>query len=716
MVIVFALTIFLSAFLLFQIEPLIAKYILPWFGGTPAVWSTCMLFFQILLLAGYVYSHVLCSRAKLRTHRSIHPAVLLLSIALLMFLTIYWRTPITPGDSWKAQGSGMPILNVLLILTISVGAPFFVLATTSPLLQRWFSVRYPNRSPYRLFGLSNAGSLVALLSYPFLIEPAFRLTTQAWMWSGLYAVFALMCAGIAIAATRENVKSPGGAAEDCGEAEAALPGTGWVDAGASHTGADWRLKALWVLLSAGPSAVLLATTNQMCQEVAVIPFLWIVPLSLYLVTFILCFGHERLYTRWVIPVFVALACTMLYVLVERSSMDILWQVAIFSATMFFACFMCHGELVRLKPHPMYLTSFYLCVSIGGALGGVFVAIAAPSIFREFWELPIGMVLCLVLVLYAIYRDERSWFFGKKVLFVSAVAVICVAVSGSMIYYFSEQSGVLYKYRNFFGILSVKTWENKKTGDEFVELVHGRIIHGTEYKDPARWMVPTTYYSPESGLGMLFQFHPDRRGDEKKPWRIGAVGLGAGTIAAYGERGDYLRFYEINPKVVSLARGEGGYFHYLPECKADVDVALGDARLSLERELGETGTMDYDLLILDAFSSDSIPLHLLTEEAFELYLEHLKPDGVIAVHVSNRHLRVNVTAWKIAEHFGFHAVEIRVDDPGENGGYRSDWVLLTHDEGLFDLDEFAERAKAKPEDLDRYSLWTDDYSNLFEYLR
>ncbi|NQT86236.1 hypothetical protein HQ560_05685, partial [bacterium] len=381
----FAVTIFISAFLLFQVQPLIGKYILPWFGGGPAVWTSCMLFFQMLLLGGYAYAHVIRTRLSQRTQVIVH--VTLLAATLLAL-------PIAPSEGWKPQGDENPALYILLLLAVTVGLPYFVLSATGPLLQAWFSVRHPGRSPYRLYALSNVGSLLALLSYPFLVEPAMALRSQSTTWSIGFGLFVAFCIVSALSMLRVR---PTDADEAGADEDSAPPG--------------WGVCLVWVALAACGSTMLLAVTNQMSWDVAVVPFLWVLPLTLYLLTFIICFEFERWYYR---PVFWPLlglgAGAIVHLMFEGVRMPILFQVAGYAGGMFFCCMVCHGELVRLKPSPRYLTSFYLMVSAGGALGGLFVSLVAPAVFPMYLELHIGlwMTCALALVVYLYSRGLLSF--------------------------------------------------------------------------------------------------------------------------------------------------------------------------------------------------------------------------------------------------------------------------------------------------------------------
>ncbi len=774
---VYALTIFLGAFLLFQVQPIIAKYILPWFGGTPAVWSTCMLFFQVFLLGGYSYAHWLSSRFRPRTQGIIHPAIIAASLILMILLGVVWQTPITPASNWKTEGSETPIWNIILVLAVAVGLPYFLLAATSPLLQSWFSRRYPARSPYRLFSLSNAGSLVALLGYPFIVEPALRLRTQAWIWSTLYLIFAGLCAYLALRA-RTNT----GASESTKKTVENIDQIG-SETKKGRTGHPYKnpsrsAKIMWVLLAAAASVMLLAVTNQLCQEIAVIPFLWVLPLSIYLITFIICFAHENWYSRWYVPAFVIAGYYISFAVISSWTLDILLQIAIYSPGLFVFCIMCHGELAKLKPHPKHLTSFYLCVSIGGAMGGIFVALIAPRIFNGYWELHLGIVACFVLIPYSIYRDKKSWvhsrgrlpafiFLALTLIFLAiklytyAEIFLCnfIAIYGggtgiiiAVLYFLFRRRGsfvyrrtgllahigfatilatitfqlyinystltgdTIHRSRNFFGVLRIDYEGISGSGWERHELALGTTVHGLQFTAAEKRGLPTSYYSPQSGLGLILTNHPKRTSDDNSSLRIGDVGLGVGTLAVYAQKGDYLCFYEINPRVSSLALGEKGFFSYIADCPANVDIVLGDGRLSLERQLEKNGPMQFDILVLDAFNSNAVPIHLLTREAFEIYLKHLVKDGILIVNVSNNYLRLDPVVWNLAEYFDLDAVLIKSEGNYETGSYGASWMLLSHDKEVLKIKEITKAAAPKPDDTKKFPLWTDNYSNLFKYLK
>jgi hypothetical protein len=764
---VFALTIFLSAFLLFQIQPLIGKAILPWFGGAPAVWTTCMLFFQLLLLAGYAYAHGVASRLSSRAQRRLHVALLLAAVGGLAAGAILAGSPVLPAPGLKPSDPGHPVLRILAVLSLAVGLPYFLLATTGPLVQSWFARVHPGASPYRLFALSNVGSLLGLASYPFLVEPRLPLHAQGAAWAAGFAVFAACCA---LCAAR-FASIPGEPAVVAG-----LPGT----AQAPDAPPSLRRRLLWFALAACASTMLLAATNQICQEVASFPFLWVLPLSLYLLSFILCFEREGIYRRGIFgPVLAAAVGVAALVLSQGFLVSLPRQVAAHTFSLFAVCMVCHGELARAKPGPRHLTAFYLMVSAGGAAGGLLVAIVAPRVFNGFWEYHLTLWMAGLLAIVVLAVDPASWlrtgrpwpalatlvamlalaaavrradlfeavvsFFrrpfasARHAAFVAGVLLLAAAVlwftrafwwrrgqpyfaAGCLVLSLAlvgtvlesdveefRRDAVLLK-RNFYGVLTVEE-ENKEFPEmHLLKLRNGRIVHGFQYVTPAKRDMPTSYYSPRSGIGLAILKHPHR----DLGLRIGVVGLGVGTVASFAKLGDAVRFYDINPEVVRLSLDEHRVFTYLADCQGKVEVVQGDARLSLERELRERRPQGFDVLAIDAFSSDSIPVHLLTREAVAVYLAHLsRPDGILAIHISNRYLELKPVVRGLADAFACDASLVDVSDDGPYWG--STWVLLAPRgdvlarSGIDDDAETLESNKA-------VRLWTDDYSNLFQVVR
>ena len=816
----YALTILVSAFLLFQVQPIIAKIILPWFGGSAAVWTTCLLFFQMVLLLGYLYAHAVVRYLKPRVQIALHGGLLLVSLLAL---------PIYPKVSWKPTGTEEPTAAILLLLAATVGMPYFLLSTTGPLLQAWYARQFKGSIPYRLYALSNAGSMFALLSYPFLVEPNLTTHQQAWTWSAGYGAFLLLCGFTAVRSNRAP------AIEDTASA-------GPVE----HPGV--RQYAMWLALPACASVLLLAITSHLQQNVAAIPFLWMLPLSIYLLTFILCFEGSGWYKRVpYLPLLgVALAVMAFADTVDASgNVPIKVLVPLFAMGLFTCCMVCHGELARLKPHPHYLTHFYLMISAGGAIGGLLVAWVAPHVFNALYELQIGLAACALLTLLVlaqtrdpeeprmpltpgpliaigvtlllagiawtvqtkrhdslpeVLRDKplglalvvlafvqllpytpMNWFsrlldsarllFGAVLLtgagllayarrgdlelqasklcaqvvknwaepdnFLTYVLIVVLAIVAavvlcalhaphlrgrwaamtaelialSLVGFLAFQvrsltGGYRVSVRNFYGALRVRDSGLPADFDATRTLTHGTINHGEQFLNPARRDKPTTYYGPNTGVGVAIQ-----EKEKQGAVRVGVIGLGTGTISAYGRLGDYFRFYEINPLVLRLAHTE---FTFVPDCKAKLDVAMGDARLSLERELQRGQSENFDVLAVDAFSSDSIPVHLLTREAMDVFYHHLKPDGILAVHISNRYLDLEPVLAGLSTATGKVARVVDTEDDATEDVFGATWVLVTSPASGFDETEIEHSTAIESKRTVR--LWTDDYSNLFQILK
>lgn len=964
----FALTIFVSAFLLFQVQPLIGRFILPWFGGGPSIWTSCMLFFQILLLGGYLYAHLISVKLNLKTQVITHLSLL---AASLLFL------PIAPRDSWKPTADQSPLLQILLLLLATVGGPYFMLSSTGPLMQKWFSHASPGKSPYRLYALSNIGSLLALLSYPFLFEPSLTLRQQVSSWSTVYGAYVALAAWCAIplwrslnavaivSADADSVRSdtliaPSKMSSETAEARAARPAIGTL--------------LLWLGLAACSSAMLLATTNQLCIDVATVPFLWVLPLSLYLVSFIICFDSPQWYDRRAYGILL-LVCAPIacWLISEGADVNISKQVVLYSTILFACCMTCHGELVGCKPHPQYLTLFYVLISAGGALGGTFVAIVAPYMFHGYWEYHISLVACCAMtmiawcvqkiwrrtpsaefwscaavvgahiaivwhfvyvpfsafinatdeiVLFGVYASLHflclvltgvlaprprlmitvwlillvissgwlvsysQWNFPARVttqlqtvlalaallspitaitlywlcrklsasasalrfffvgLMYVAASVICgflfyqewnavkgmpdvqhqrmylflmavgalspLMVAGRLwlsgfqevmawrffslglvyplmsvfaggLYYlnrmedwqaisllFTTAAALMMEWsssgfrgpqqaslgfwfwvpsitlllllsnrlaeivksdnestasvstiqtsRNFYGVLRVRHEAAEDNDGDFIPakkaLTHGQIRHGFQYDDDYWKRQPTTYYGRESGIGLaILNSRQHAQETDQHALRVGVVGLGTGTLAAYGEPGEYFRFYDINPDVVKLS---DSIFTYLKDTPAKTEVVVGDARIVMEREIAAGQNQQFDVLAIDAFSSDAIPVHLLTSECGDIYRQHLRPGGILAIHISNRFLDLNPVSRGMADHLGWQAVRIENGNDDANGVFSSTWILLTSRTDLA-TDPVIEEQSEPWLDEDPILHWTDDYSGLWRIL-
>ncbi len=543
----YAITIFCSAFLLFLVQPIMAKQILPWFGGSANVWTTCLVFFQLVLLLGYAYADLVVRRIPARAQLWLH--AMLLAVSCLML-------PIIPGAHWKPLGSESPAPLILGLLALTVGLPYFLLSTTSPLVQSWFARRYPGRSPYRLFALSNLASMLALAGYPFALEPWVTTRIQSYGWSAGYLLFVLLCAACAWYSL--HALPPGDALAASDMAPPAPDGK-----------PTRRRQLLWVALAATGSFLLLAVTNHICENISSIPLLWIVPLSIYLLSFILCFDSSRWYRRDLVAGTLAAGLGVMgWTLASRELTHRLeLQIAVFCIGLFVACMFCHGELARLKPSPRYLTRFYLMVSAGGALGSTLVGIVAPLVLPAYFELSFGLVACALLLALQVRREHP--------VFVALAAVAVLFTLGTAGWGIDEfYDGTILATRNFYGVLRVQ--EGGVDAGRHRSLVHGTILHGNQYLDPHLSRTPTTYYTFTSGVGRAIEsMHPTTR-----HLKIGVIGLGTGTIAAYGSPGDVYRFYDINPAVIRIANSE---FTYLKNSEATIETPLGDARLNLERE-------------------------------------------------------------------------------------------------------------------------------------
>ena len=678
---VYAVTILLAAFLLFQVQPLIGKMILPWFGGASAVWSTCMLFFQAALLGGYLYAHWLHERLRPRLQVLLHMALLALSLLVL---------PLAPDASWKGTGLENPEWRILGLLATVVGLPYFLLSTTSPLIQAWV-VRAHGATPYRLYALSNLGSMLGLLTYPAVFEPRLAVRTQSLVWSGGYLVFALLCGLAAWLSVRGNrVEQRWEATDPPPEA----PG--------------WGLRLLWAALAACASTLLLAITAYLTQDVAAIPFLWVLPLSVYLLSFIVCFEAPRLYERrvWLPLLGVALFLMGRMLAPEGPEYKVPRTVLTATAALLVCSMVCHGEVVRSRPHPRYLTGFYLMIALGGALGGVTVGLLAPNLFRGYYELPVGLVACGLLALVALARERRPWRARSLEWAGWGAAAVLLGAYAVWLGHSMQDSlkGVRVAERNFYGQLRVKDVDEGDGMGIRRKLLHGVINHGEQILRSDFRARPLTYYCADSGIGRVL-----RATEKGPPRRIGVVGLGCGTLAAYGRPGDVVRFYEINPLVPRLAQTE---FSFLRDSGARTEIVLGDGRLMLEREPDQ----HFDVLAMDAFSGDSVPVHLLTRQAFGTYLRHLKPEGVLAVNISNKYLDLKPVVERAAAAFGKVALMVEYEeDEEELECFGSSWALVMERgtwEKLRPALSGAELIAPRP----GFRTWTDDFSSMFGILK
>ncbi len=711
-------TVFISALLVFSVQPMFAKMVLPLLGGSPAVWSTSLVFFQGMLLAGYLYAH--CSATLLTPARQA-----MLHLGLLAAATFV--LPITVGLDTVPPTDG-PILWLLGYMFVCVGLPFFTLSANAPLLQCWFArTGHPaSADPYFLYAASNLGSMLALLGYPFVIERVLDVHEQSSVWASGFLALMLLAAGCAAFIWRESATP---AADRAGPAADAAPVT-------------WLMRGRWVTLAAVPSALLVGVTAHISVDVAAVPLLWVVPLALYLLTFALVFARRPLIRHeWIVlllPCCIVLLAALFWLRLSLWISVPLHLIAFFAMTM-----MCHGELARLRPPASQATEFYLLMSLGGVIGGALSALLAPAVFKSVLEYPLAIVLaCLLrparasesswrayaldialpLLLIATARSSAPLLLLPKAVQPAAVFVLlCVLAIAA----FSFQArplrfalGVaavlsfvpgraatdvqpLLQLRSFFGVHRVTLDQ----GGAVHVLTHGRTIHGMQHTDPARRREPMSYYTAGSPLG---QSLAARIGGLRRD-RIGVVGLGAGAAACHRRPGEDWVFYEIDPLVRHIAR-DTPYFTYLADCAPDSPIEMGDARLTLKK----TPNASYDVLVIDAFSSDAIPIHLLTREAVALYLDKVRDGGIVMLHISNRYLRLLPIIARIAAAGG---LEIRAQThrppPGE--GWPSQWVVLARREadlGPLARDERWQRPVVDP----TAPLWTDSFSNILDALK
>ncbi|HEX4859015.1 MAG TPA: fused MFS/spermidine synthase [Usitatibacteraceae bacterium] len=677
-------TVFLSSFLLFLVQPVVAKQLLPRFGGSAGVWVVCMVFFQSLLLLGYFYAHGLVTRIPAKSQRNLHVVVIAIAILTL---------PILVGPQWKATGGASPTFAVLAALTVTVGMPYFLLATTSPLIQAWWARSIPDSNPYRLFALSNVAAIAGLLAYPFAIEPFLPVTLQVSVWTGLFALYcALTCAALLMVHKYPPIALP----------EHAVPDA----AAADNAGTVKRNWPLWLALPALASVALLAVTNHLTQNLSSGPLLWIVPLAIYLVTFVLCFDGKGWYRRRFFMLLVGVTLVAwVWTQADRDLHYLLpWQLAVHLVALFAVCMYCHGELAALKPDPAHLTGYYLAISFGGAIGALLVGIVAPVVFPAFLELQLALCATALLILLREWKAE-GW--PARALI---GAVLLATAAASLWSYRSYVENTLHASRNFYGTLRVKEYGPPEISSRRRSLLHGSILHGDQYVDPPYDRSATSYYRLTSGVGQLLV---ERKRSAQGPLKVGIVGLGAGTLAVYGNRGDLYRFYEIDKAVVDLATR---YFSFIRNSQATVQVTFGDARLVLEGESNQA----YDVIVVDAFSSDAIPMHLITREAVRTYQRHLGNNGVIAFHVSNRFLDLKPALADLARELSTNAYWF--NEANDDGSVVSDWVLFSSGNDPFGRTALqpgqAEKQPAfsKLESDPHRKVWTDDYHDLLAAMR
>ncbi|CAN5774698.1 fused MFS/spermidine synthase [soil metagenome] len=730
--VLFALTIFASASLVFLVEPMIAKLVLPLLGGGPSIWNTSLAFFQTALLAGYGYAHLLQRVRSIRAQAIIHLAALFLAALVL---------PLHVTGVFGAPTFEHPALWLLGVLTVTIGAPFAVLSATAPLVQAWYARTQQADSgsePYALYAASNLGSLIALLAYPALVEPLTTLKGQALGWSLAYGGFILLMGVLMYFVTRGSAAP----VTETPKAEEASP--------------SWRNRLTWVVLAAIPSSLMMGVTTHLTTDVASAPFIWVVPLALYLITFIIAFATKPAMSEETILILQAAAVAACAALLPFKSSSLILQLFIHLSAFFLTALMCHQALVARRPAPGHLTEFYLWMSVGGVVGGGFNALVAPVIFNNVWEYPLVLALaCLVrpwgdgkvepgqwvmfavgclaaagapLATMAAYTGEigRAQILTmtghdlmlllvkvllataiicafmvrqRGIVFFGLIAIISIAAEGA-----GDKIDVLKNWRSFFGVVRQSELTLPSMGGQIRMLSHGTTLHGAQAQDP-RWRCkPMVYYAAETPIGQVFM----QRRAQKPALRVGAVGLGTGAVAAYTRPGDHLTFFEIDPLVIRIA-SDPAHFTYTTECaKGQVDYVLGDARLTLAKQPRD----QFDILLLDAFSSDSVPAHLLTVEAVRGYLTHIKPDGVVILHLSNRNLQLLNPAMAVAYAAGGEALQQRHDaDKSLPMLWESseDALIIARNEQA--LAAFAADPRWKPSEPALVRPWTDDYTNL-----
>jgi spermidine synthase len=711
-ILLLAMTIFVSAFLLFQVQPLISKLILPWFGGSPTVWTTAMLFFQCVLFGGYAYAHFATKLLSWNTHLRVHLVLVVLS-ALMSVM-------ITPKDFLKPDGDENPALQILLLLFVCVGLPYFTLASTGPLIQAWFAKVYPGKSPYRLYSLSNVGSFLALLSFPYVFEPLFELPQIGMAWTGLYWIFALLCCGTAIWLLKSLLPSR------------------TRDVDATNHDANLRMQGVWlhrlawIGLPALASLTMIAVTDHVSHNIAPEPRLWITTLGLYLLTFIITFDHERWYHRnWT-----ALAClvAILFLTSHSELIDLFgldWTLGISGrrwshfVTMFLICYLCHGELVKLRPRiNAYLTEFYLCISAGGACGGLFASIIAVNFFTDYYEWPLCLVIAGAISLSILLAARRTIEQSSQQLSATRTGsmIACLVLSTLWVGYFLDpfnwqpstseefKTTELFAGRNFYGTISVDDKVHVTDSKQSHRIFYsGSVTHGLQLTDPKLRLTPLSYYGRESGAADAIEFAKSRQASLK----IALVGLGTGSLAAYGREADFIDFYEINPEVIRVAQE---YFSFIRECKSKTSIILGDGRLKMD----QAPANHYDIILLDAFTGGSVPVHLLTKEAFAMYRRHLDPKGLIVVHITNRHLNLYPVVKQQAIALGLNYQSKFIPADLDNFIRRCHYFTMTSDDSfvaaypsiyppIFDENEH-EIGRPEP-DQEGIPIWTDHFSSI-----
>ena len=686
----FAFQIFLSAFLLFQVQPIVARFILPDFGGASNVWTVCLVFFQVFLLVGYLYAYLLDRWLPPFKQALVHVVLVLFALIVLL--------PLDLGTGYQSTSQQSPQLSIVLLLVSSVGLPYALISSSGPLFQNWYRTKFPQNNTYRLYALSNIGSVLGLLSYPFLIEPLLTLHQQALFWSVgfvLYFFWTLLCLW-----SLRDTKSTASFSEELASDDR-LSGT--------HI-------FVWICMASIATTLLLATTNKITMDVASVPFLWVLPLTLYLFSFIICFDRPQWYDRrfW-IPLLFLVTFLGITALVRGATSTIYFQLFSYLAMLFVGCMVCHGELYRMRPNPRLLTRYYLVISLGGAIGGIFVAVLAPMLFSDYFELQLSWVALFLVsglcIIASTHFRTRLMDLGAQFCWALWIAFLSIFLFANAA---TAKENVLHQVRGFYGLLKLMNYElpddHPSGADRYLSLMHGAIVHGIEfYKGDEALFVPTSYFTEESGVGKAIAQHPDAN---SRALDVGVVGMGIASISALCKSCESLSFYEIDPNVVDF---EDKWFLNLDSVRAlgvRAEVFVGDGRKLLEEQLEQRAQPQYDVLAIDAFSGDSIPVHLLTKEAFELYRKHLRVDGVLAVHITNRHLDLRPVVASLASSLGLKAATVDHFASDDGLSYTSRWILLSDSEQFFSNIASQSVTVLGPMNGD---LWTDEYSNLLNVL-
>lgn len=688
----FFFSVFLSAFLVFQIQPIISKVILPWFGGGSGVWTTCILFFQFFLLCGYLYAFLLTKYLKVKYQLIVHPIFLVASLFLL---------PSSLNEVQSIPLEGTPIVGVLKVLFFAVGLPFFALSANTPLMQHWFSNVTNGPNPYRLYAISNVGSFLALLSYPFVVEPFLSLDSQLFLWSGIFCLFALIVASICLSIFKDCIKKNLSFKKPL-----------------EVSNISYIKLTLWFMLSALGVVLLISTTNALTQNVPPVPFLWLAPLALYLLTYVLAFSQLGLYVRRVwLPSFMILSFVGILVYFIGGQFDVITQLAIYLLILLSGCMVCHGELNLLKPKQGNTTLFYLIISAGGVFGSFLVSVAAVRVFDDFMEFPLAIFSVLVLstALLGINKQDKeasirgNAVFGLANVKSKLLPITCATVAVVWLIVFVKLTNQYQQYdiataRNFYGILSVKDVTEGTVSER--RLVDGTTSHGSQSLPISGNTLPLSYYRPGTGAQMVIE-ELSKQGQVE----VGIIGLGVGALAAYGQAGDHYTFYEVNPLVTDLALR---YFSFLDETEAKVSIKLGDARVTLQDELVLKQYNAFDILVVDAFSGDLIPTHLMTAEAFDLYRQHIKNHGVLALHISNRHLSLMPVV--LGHSLALNMQIMLFETKGGRNEHDAQWVILTNNSKLLDSPKLSASQTLIMDGRYEEVVWTDDYSSLLPILK